>query len=218
MIFDSYQSIFEKTLLSDIESQKYLNSRCITFESIKKFKLGSANNYYDIIGNFFCSITIPSINIYNEIVGFFGRRIYNLEPKYIISKNYNKSSNILGLLQAQNNIIKQEYAIITEGIFDMIMMHQCGFENTISSPGKDWSERQISFLRRYTDKVILLFDNDNEGVRATEKYLKLLPKFGFFVLNIRYPEKFKDIDKFLKDDPEAIKYLKTKLLGGINDK
>jgi DNA primase len=217
-MFSRYQSIFEAALQVSTEHQKYLKSRCVTPESIQKFRIGAANDYYEPLGSFYCSVTVPSINIYNEVVGFFGRRIIQVHPRHVISTDYKKDSNILGLLQSQEDILSKRYVIITEGVFDVIMMHQCGFTNTVGAPGKDWSEKQKSLLRRYTDTIILLFDNDSEGRKATEKYLKEFRDYGFFVTEIKYPEMYKDVDQFLKENSEAVRYLQDKILRRSNIK
>jgi DNA primase len=211
MTLDQYLTKFKNDLYDgpdSIDALNYLNGRKISTFTQVNFELGYANEYIKDLGNFYKSIIIPSINMHGEIKGLFGRRLYDIEPKHIISTGYDKKSNILGLSQAYKFILELRYAIITEGVFDILMMHECGFVNTVGAPGKDWSDRQIALLRRFTDTVILLFDNDLVGKEATEKYLKKFYAAGFFVIEGRFPNKFKDVDQFLKTDTkEGILYL-----------
>lgn len=210
MTLEDYQEKFSSSLPLSVEGLNYLYGRGINQETIDRFELGYANEYSEQFGNFYSTVTIPSRNIHGELLGMFGRRIIDAEPKHIISTGYNKEKNILGLHQAVNHILSMGYVIITEGIFDVLMLQQCGFINTVGAPGKDWSDRQVALLRRFTDNVILLLDNDSIGKKFTDIYLDKFKKFGFFVVEGKFPNKYKDTDEFLvKGKQDSINYLNT---------
>ncbi|MEO0143801.1 MAG: DNA primase [candidate division WOR-3 bacterium] len=136
------------------------------------FKLGLA--YKDFKGDikpFFTNrIMFPIFSVNgNVIVGFSGRSLDNTEPKYKNSQDskiFKKSQVIYGFNFARSAIVKNKYAIIVEGFFDVIALHQVGYENTISLMGTSISEYQAKMLKKYIDKVYLFFDNDESGKKA----------------------------------------------------
>lgn len=203
---------FKQQLIRTPRAIQYLRDvRKINWASVQRYHLGFCPDYVRELGNFAERITIPAIDHHGWIRGFHGRGISDaIEPKYQISFGYDKSQVVFGLYQAQSSIIQLGYAIIAEGLFDCISMVQNGFENTVAAPGKDWTYRQIAVLRRYTDTVLLLFDNDRVGEKSTKTYSKMFYDLNFYVSTIELPRGIKDADEALRN--ARLEFIRTQIL------
>lgn len=220
-MIEVYQQQFKHQLVSPPFERwrEYLRSvRKIQFDIVQRFELGAADR--SLTGEFYPfqdTVTISNRNQHGELVGLFGRKLEDVEPKYVINAGYRKYATIFGLWQAKESIIQEGYALLTEGIFDVISLHQLGFINTIASPGKDWFPQQVALLRRYTDTVILLFDNDNTGRRFSNKCRSKFFESGFYVSKIQL-KTVKDIDELIRKDATTAKQFLLRELSRKNNK
>ena len=127
-------------------------------------------------------VTIPIENRQGEVISFSGRKLPNDTgegAKYINTKNtdlYDKSRVLFGLNHARNGIKEQGCAIIVEGNFDVIKLHQCGQDNAIATCGTSLTEHHSTTLRKLTDMVIIMRDGDKAGRAAAEKDIQALSK------------------------------------------
>ena len=142
-------------------------------------------------------IMFPIFSPSKKIIGFGGRVTDDLvEPKYLNSPEsilYNKSSSLYGI-----NFLKGESVILVEGYMDVLSLHNFGFENAVASLGTAFTEEHAKLLKnKRVKKVIIVFDSDAPGQRATEKAISQLLLFGIetFVLTL---QNAKDPDEFLK--------------------
>src|SRR5690606_17090687 len=98
-----------------------------------------------------------------------------------------------GLYQAIPAIKKQKFACLVEGEMDVLQMHQSGVENTIACGNNRLKENQCKLLKRYTNHIVLVPDNDsgkerNAGFDSVIDNLRLLLKHGFQVEIFELPE------------------------------
>jgi len=136
------------------------------------FKLGLA--YRDYNGNikpfFINRIMFPIFSTSGKyILGFSGRSIDSSEPKYKNSQDsviFKKSQTIYAFNFSKSSIVKNKFVIVVEGFFDVILLHQYGYENTIAFMGTNISDYQAQFIKKYVDKIYLFFDNDSSGQKA----------------------------------------------------
>ncbi|HKM06851.1 MAG TPA: toprim domain-containing protein, partial [Sphaerochaeta sp.] len=91
---------------------------------------------------------------------------------------YSKKNNLFGLYESLDTIKKGQHAILCEGNFDVVAMHQSGYTNAMAPLGTSFTEEQVKLIRRYCTKVTTLFDSDDAGQSATAKALVLAQKFG----------------------------------------
>ncbi|MDT4761446.1 DNA primase [Sphaerochaeta sp. PS] len=91
---------------------------------------------------------------------------------------YSKKNNLFGLYESLETIKKDQKAILCEGNFDVVAMHQSGYTNAMAPLGTSFTEEQVKLLRRYCVSVTTLFDSDDAGQNATAKALILAQKFG----------------------------------------
>ena len=144
-------------------------------------------------------IIFPIFNPRGKVIGFGARVLDNSEPKYINSPEtpvYHKSDNLYGLNLAKEHIRKHGKAIVVEGYFDMIRVYQSGVKNVVAGLGTALTGGQVNLLRRYTREVVMLYDADSAGVKATLRGLDLLIENGLRVSIVSLPQG-EDPDSFL---------------------
>ncbi len=133
-------------------------------------------------------VMFPISNDQGKVIAFTGRTLSTDEkagPKYLNSPEtpiYSKSRVLFNLDHAKEAIRKLEYAILVEGQMDCISVDTAGFHNVIASSGTAFTELQAKLLGRFSKNVIVNFDPDTAGARATERTLGLLVEEEF---NIR---------------------------------
>jgi DNA primase len=136
-------------------------------------------------------ITIPIHNAQGLLVGFGGRIIPGIEgSKYTNppeSPVYPKSKILFGLHRARRNFIRHGGACLVEGYFDVIKLHQCGWDNTIATCGTALTEDQAKLLKRYTDTVYIMRDGDKAGRKAMINDIAVLVPLQFKVYIIELP-------------------------------
>jgi DNA primase len=125
-------------------------------------------------------IVCPVMNVTGDVVGFSARRLADGDaetPKYINSSEsalYKKSKLLFGLYQARQSMRQKDRAILVEGNFDVISLHQAGFTETIAPLGTALTPEQAGLLERLVKRVVLLYDGDRAGLAATFKAVKVL--------------------------------------------
>jgi len=130
-------------------------------------------------------ITFPIPNDAGRIIAFTGRTLSTDEkagPKYLNSPEtaiYSKSRVLFNLDQAKEAIRKLDYAILVEGQMDCISVFAAGFQNVLASSGTAFTELQARLLGRYSKNVVVNFDPDTAGAKATERTLGLLVEEEF---------------------------------------
>ncbi|HOK80550.1 MAG TPA: DNA primase [bacterium] len=156
-------------------------------------------------------VIIPIFDHRNNICGFGARAIEDQQqPKYLNTpENYvfKKGNLFYGLNWAKERIKSSGFAIIVEGYFDLIKMHMAGFENTIAPLGTALTENHMRLLKRWTDKILLVFDSDSAGTAAAFRSLETILAGGFEVKIGVMPSGF-DPEDFLDNyGNEALKKL-----------
>jgi DNA primase len=149
-------------------------------------------NYYDRFRN---RAIFPIINHRNEPVAFGGRAIDQTEPKYLNSPEsviYRKREVLYALNNAKAVISDYKRAIIVEGYLDVIGCHQAVIKNAVAPLGTALTLEQLKLLSRYCKEVILVFDADSAGIKASlrsidifrnvnlEVRISVLPEFDPF--------------------------------------
>ncbi|RLA99594.1 MAG: DNA primase [Deltaproteobacteria bacterium] len=161
-----------------------LRSKSIRLDDAIKCGLlnqGPGGKYYD---RFRGRVMFPIIDLGGEVSGFGGRVLGQGEPKYINSPEspvFAKRRILYNLANAKDEI-RAHGAIIVEGYMDVISLYNAGFTRAVASLGTSLTEDHVRLLKRFTDKITLVFDGDNAGksamIRALEPFLKtgVVPK------------------------------------------
>ncbi|MBN2456467.1 MAG: DNA primase [Sedimentisphaerales bacterium] len=111
-----------------------------------------------------------------RVLGFGGRTLDSASAKYINSPAtilFDKSNLLYGLEQAREQIVSSAAAVVVEGYTDCIMAHSKGCANVVATLGTSFTSGQARILRRYTKKIVLIFDNDNAGIEAANRALEI---------------------------------------------
>lgn len=159
--------------------------------------------YYD---RFRDRLMIPIHDLYGRVVGFGGRSLGDEQPKYLNSPEtelFDKGRILFGLDKARGAIAKLDQAVVVEGYFDVIALHQAGITQAVASMGTALSTNQVKQLLRYTEskRIILNFDADTAGQQAAERAVgevETMAYRGDVQLRILTIPEGKDPDEFLK--------------------
>ncbi len=168
----------------------------------------SGNGYYD---RFRDRAMIPIRDAQGRTIGFGSRTLGNDEPKYLNSPEtplFDKSKTLFALDQARGAIRKEDQAVIVEGYFDAIALHEAGIKPVVAALGTALSRDHIHQLLRYTEskQIIYNFDADQAGITATQRAIKEIEPLvysGQVQLRVLNLPGGKDADEFLKSSPDA---------------
>lgn len=144
--------------------------------------------YYDTFRN---RLMFPIHDLNGRIVGFGGRTFGDDAAKYLntpATALFDKSSNLFGVDRAKHAAAEAGRIIVVEGYTDCIMAHQAGFAETVATLGTAMTDAHAALLRRYTDRVVLVFDSDEAGQRAAERAISVALTSGLDVQLARVPE------------------------------
>ena len=156
---------------------------------------GKKGGYYDTFRN---RLMFPVIDVRGNVIGFSGRILGDGEPKYMNSPEtlvFNKSRNLFALNLAKKS--KSGYIILSEGNIDVVSLHQAGFDSAVASLGTSLTPEQARLISRYTNQVIIAYDNDGAGIKAAQRAIGILEKLDLKVKVLRLSGA-KDPDEFIK--------------------
>jgi DNA primase len=145
-------------------------------------------------------LIFPISDISNRIVGFGGRLLGPGEPKYLNSAEspvFNKGRLLYGLNWAKQAARRDERMLVVEGYFDAVRLIGAGIECVVAPMGTALTEEQAHLIRRYTDRVYLLYDSDKAGLKATFRSGDELLRQGASVQVVTLPEG-EDPDSFTR--------------------
>jgi DNA primase len=148
-------------------------------------------------------VMFPIANDAGRIIAFTGRMLATDEkagPKYLNSPEtgiYSKGRVLFNLDHAKEAIRKLDYAILVEGQMDCISVYAAGFHNVIASSGTAFTEIQAKLLGRFSKNVVVNFDPDTAGAKATERTLGLLVEEEFQIKVLTLEQGF-DPDLYIR--------------------
>ncbi len=143
-------------------------------------------------------LMFPVIDVRGSVIGFSGRIIGEGEPKYLNSPEslvFSKRSNLFALNLAKKT--KSGYIILTEGNIDVVALHQAGFDSAVASLGTSFTDEQARLISRYVSEVVLCYDNDTAGRKATERAIGILQKLDMKV-RVLEMKGAKDPDEYIR--------------------
>mgnify|MGYP004615637819 FL=1 len=158
-------------------------------------KRSEKGNLYDIFRH---RVMVPIIDVRGAIIAFGGRVLDDSKPKYINSPEtmvYHKSRTLFALNVAKKSSNKRY--ILCEGYMDVIAMHVAGFDTAVCACGTALTSEQVKLLSEYADEVVLCYDSDEAGQKATERSLTLFANSSVKVSVLSY-QGAKDPDEFIK--------------------
>ena len=219
-----YQNLFKGP---DKAGLQYFAQRKLSPQTVKKYGLGFAPNDCDklakllrskgyteeeMIDAWLCGrnkngrlfdmfrnrVMFPIIDLRGNVIGFGGRVMDDSKPKYLntgATPVFDKGSNLFSMNFAKNSDVKR--LILCEGYMDVIAVNQAGFENVVATLGTAITPEQARLMSHYADEVIIAYDSDGAGQKATQKAINHFADVGLRT-RILHIEGAKDPDEFIK--------------------
>ncbi len=156
---------------------------------------GKNGNYCDFFRG---RLMIPIIDIRGNVIAFGGRILDDGQPKYLNSPDspiFNKNKTLFAFNFAKRHCSEQ--IIVAEGYMDVIALHRAGFQNAVATLGTAITSNHVGMLARYTKEVVLCYDSDDAGRKATDRALELFQRVNVRTKVLHIPE-VKDPDEFIQ--------------------
>ena len=159
------------SLIKHMKTKGYSEQELIAADLAKKTQKGY------VIDTFRNRAMFPIIDVKGSVIAFGGRVLDDSKPKYVNTSDtlvYKKSQGVFALNFAKRGTDKT--LILCEGYMDVIAYHQAGFENAVAGLGTAFTPEQAKLLSKYAEEVILSYDSDEAGQKATRKAIGILSR------------------------------------------
>ncbi|NPA41470.1 MAG: DNA primase [Aquificae bacterium] len=234
---EAVSQFYHKKLKESREPLEYLKSRGIDNSSVRRFNLGYSPSSQELVeflkrlgllkdyektGNlvrfsdgayrdlFRNRLIIPIRDARGRVVGFGGRILQGEGPKYVNSPDsdiFKKRELLFGLYEGLAYLKDLKTAIVVEGYFDVIALHQEGFRNAVATLGTSFGRDHALQLSKFVEKVFLVFDGDSAGRKALRLAVPHLLKAGLEVYPLYLPEGTDPHDFIFSRGKEAFRRL-----------
>ena len=187
----------------------------ILLESANLLRRSDKNGKVSYYDNFRNRVMFPIIDPRGNVIAFGGRVLDDSKPKYINTSDtlvYKKSNGVFALNFAKNG--NDGKLIIAEGYMDVIALHQAGFTNAVACLGTALTKEQANLLSRYADEIILSYDADEAGQKATARALGIFGTTGMEIKVLRLTGG-KDPDEIIKK--YGAQRFRDIIIGAAND-
>ncbi len=201
---DQWQALTDAGLAAGYQLE-YLEKAGLTIvrdEEAKKFD------------RFMGRVMFPIHSLSGRVIAFGGRTLKSDRKvaKYINSPEtaiYSKGKVLYGIYQARQTIVREDRCYLVEGYTDVLSLFQAGIKNVVASSGTALTPGQIRLMRRYTSNVVMLYDGDPAGIRASFRSIDLILAEGMNVKVVLLPEG-EDPDSFARSrsNEEVLRFLK----------
>ena len=227
------------------EARKYLRRRGLSDETITRFGIGYAPDDWGQLRDYLISkgfkeselvdaslctigrngkpydffrarVMFPVIDVRGQVVAFSGRTMGSDTRKYVNTKDtpvFKKSKILFGMNLAKNAGTRR--VILVEGQMDVITLHQAGFTDAVATLGTAITDEHALMLSRYVDEVLISYDADEAGQKATRRAIDTLRAAGIPTRVIQL-EGGKDPDEIIREKgSSAFKSALDKASGSI---
>ncbi len=182
------------SLVNAMRNKGYTKTELLDAGLARASKKGDGG-IYDTFRN---RLMFPVIDIRGSVIGFSGRILDDGEPKYMNSPEtlvFNKSRNLFAMNLAKKS--KKGYIILSEGNIDVVALHQAGFDCAVASLGTSLTAEQARLISRYSNQVIIAYDGDAAGQKASQRAIGILQQLELKVKVLRLTGA-KDPDEYIK--------------------
>ena len=180
-------------LTNHLKSKGFTDSELIAANLV--FKTRSGNG---VVDRFYNRVMFPIIDLRGNVIAFGGRIMTDQKPKYLNTSDtivFNKSRNLFSLNNAKNSGTRR--LILCEGYMDVIAINQAGFAEAVATLGTALTQEQAVLMKRYCDEVVICYDTDEAGQKATARAISILRNAGLVVRVLSIPGS-KDPDEFIR--------------------
>lgn len=209
--FGYFPAHAELNVLVNLVGQEKLSQSGLIYDKMTN-DWSNAKDRYGVLEKH--NLVMPYRDVYGTTIAIVGRSLLSdqdrreLKVSKYKNTSFGKGMHLFGLFEAKSSIVQKNQAIIVEGQFDVISAHSAGVRNVVAVGGSNLAYEQLALLMRYTDNVLLLFDNDDPGRIGVERALN---QFGKRVhLNVgKLPLGYKDLDELVKEFGEDAEMVLT---------
>ena len=176
-----------------LRQRGFSESEMIAANLVFKSKSGNA-----VLDRFYNRVMFPIIDVRGNVIAFGGRIMTDQKPKYLNTSDtpvFNKSLNLFSLNNAKNS--RSDSLILCEGYMDVISLNQAGFTNAVATLGTALTADQAALMKRYSKEVVICYDADEAGQKATARAIDILRRAGLIVKVVAIPDG-KDPDEFIR--------------------
>lgn len=172
---------------------KFLQKEKIDLEKARILGLIDSKDSGGFYDKYRGRVIYPIFSTNGRVIAFGGRVLENNEnvAKYLNSPEsliYSKRKTLYGLYHSKEEIRKLDKAILVEGYMDVIALYQAGVKNIVASSGTVLTEEQVQLLSRFTRNVVVNFDADEAGQKASMRSIEILLKYDFDVRILDLPD------------------------------
>ena len=193
-------------LTNHLKSKGFTDSELIAANLVFKARSGKG-----VVDRFTNRVMFPIIDLRGNVIAFGGRIMTDQKPKYLNTSDtivFNKSQNLFSLNNAKNSGTRR--LILCEGYMDVIALNQAGFTDAVATLGTALTTEQAMLMKRYCDEVVICYDADEAGQKATARAISILRSTGLLVKVLTIPDG-KDPDEFIRKNGDkgtaAFKYI-----------
>lgn len=197
------------SLCAHLKSKGFKDNELVAANLASQRKNG--NGIYDRFTN---RVIFPILDLRGNVIAFGGRIMTDEKPKYLNTSDtpvFKKSANLFSLNNAKNS--GSRTLILCEGYMDVIAVSQAGFTNAVATLGTALTSEQAVLMKRYADEVVICYDADEAGQKATARAISILRNAGLLIRVLTVPSG-KDPDEFIKskgsDGPATFKAILDK--------
>lgn len=161
-------------------------------------------------------LMFPIFDVHGRVIAFGGRVLDGSMPKYLNSPEtilFEKNANLYGLNYAR--VARKKEIFIVEGYMDFIAMYQAGIHNVVASLGTAFTKGHANLIKRYADEVILLYDSDEAGIRATIRAIPILQAANIKVRVLHLPKGQDPDDYIIERGAESLIELGSNAVGAV---
>ncbi len=217
-LLSTAKQFYKSNLLKNREVVEYLKGRGLTPESLAGWEIGYSPDSHSLIRFLIREgfstreiqesgvayvrngdlrdmmsgrVVFPIYDTAGRVVSFGGRSLDGRQPKYLNGRDttvFRKSSVLYGLHRAKRKARERGHFYLVEGYFDVILMHQYGYDTAVAPLGTSFTEEHARLLYRFAPKVFIVPDNDEAGRRAARKVATTLAKAGIIPQVVVLPE------------------------------
>ncbi|WP_317898167.1 DNA primase [Aurantibacillus circumpalustris] len=221
------RNAFTKAAVKSSYAPKYLAKTGMSIVS-NRYVEGKELAEADLFDRYAGRVMFPIQDDGGRVVAFGGRTLSTDKKtaKYINSPEteiYNKSKILYGLWLGKKAIQNNDACYLVEGYMDVIAMHQAGIENVVASSGTSLTVDQIKSIHRFTRNIIVLYDGDEAGQKASNRAIPLLLEEGMNVRLLQFPNNddpdsysrkvtIQEFQDYIKNSTDDFLYFKAKKL------
>ncbi len=179
-------------LRDHLRAQGYRDDEAVDAGVCTKSEKGSV---YDFFRE---RVMFPIFDLRGNVIAFSGRTTVGDNRKYLNTRDtpvFKKSRAIFAMNIAKNTDTRR--LILCEGQMDVIAIHQAGFDNAIAACGTALTDEQVRIISQYADEVVLAYDGDGAGQKATRRAIDLFKNTSVQLRVLRI-EGAKDPDEYIK--------------------